>query len=410
MRITPRNLSIIFILMLLPLNIVAQRGYSCKVIDAKTKEALAYAKVYASPDNVTMTNYDGEFYLEVQPDDSVKITYIGYESIRIKAKDLPKTIAMNPVSTEMGEVTVKSIYGILIDASKRCEKLFNKYKHRRSLYFSRQHIDRRDSIEMLMEAYISAQNAFNLRHLIFLTGKQAGDTYRHMTTMEIIQAGPMTHQVFTWSNLHLITPLPSNPTIKYYKKNYIIGYRLLKNQQGKRIYHIIFGNRNPPKDPPIVSGDKPVMTGNLYLDAETLLPLMFHGRIEDVLITQGKLNPSYCNVFLHVDFNHNDGYPEVEDVTIIYDLGKTTTHHTMFKVSNEIPKHDHEWPLTKKQRNIVALIDSVGYSPKFWEQNEVYKRTAEEELLLKRYDKLPTAKLQVRALQNINTTHVESKK
>ena len=82
----------------------------------------------------------------------------------------------------------------------------------------------------------------------------------------------------------------------------------------------------------------------------------------------------------------------------------------MFKVSNEIPKHDHEWPLTKKQRNIVALIDSVGYSPTFWSQNEVYKRTAEEELILKRYDKLPTAKLQVRALQNINTTHVESKK
>ena len=132
MRITPRNLSIIFILMLLPLNIVAQRGYSCKVIDAKTKEALAYAKVYASPDNVTMTNYDGEFYLEVQPEDSVKITYIGYESIRLRANEHPKKIAMNPVSTVMQDVTVKSIYGILIDASKRCEKLFNKYKHRRS--------------------------------------------------------------------------------------------------------------------------------------------------------------------------------------------------------------------------------------------------------------------------------------
>lgn len=390
MRITPRNLSIIFILMLLPLNIVAQRGYSCKVIDAKTKEALAYAKVYASPDNVTMTNYDGEFYLEVQPDDSVKITYIGYESIRIKAKDLPKTIAMNPVSTEMGEVTVKSIYGILTDASKLCTKAFNKYKRKRALYFFRLNINGKDSLETLVEAYISAQKAFNLRHLIFLTGKKAGVSYHHINTMELIQAGPMTRQVFTWSAQHLITPLPTHPSIEFYRKNYIIGYRILKDQHGRKFYHIIFGNRNPPKDPPIVKCFEPVMTGNLYLDAETLMPLMFHGRVEDVLITQGGLNPRYCNIFLHVDYSHNEGFPAVENATVICDLDNSTFDYTMFKVSNEIPEHHREWPLTRKQRNLVELIDSVGYSPKFWEQNEVYKRTVEEELLLKRYDKLPT--------------------
>ena len=390
MRIPPGDLSFLFILFLGPLNIMAQRSYSCKVIDAKTKEPLAYAKVYVSPRNGTMTNFDGEFYLEAQPEDSVKITYIGYESIRLKAKELPKTIAMNPVSTVMQEVTVKSIYGILIEASKRCSKAFRKYKQRQALYFLRMNINHADSLGTLVEAYISAQKAFNLRHMFFLTGKTAGRVYHHIKSMELLQAAPYTRQVTFWSNHHLITLLPSHPTIEYYKKNYIIGYRLLQNQQGKRIYHLVFGNRNPPKDPPIITGDEPVMTGNLYLDAETLMPLMFHGRLEDALVTEGGLNPRYCNVFLHISYSHQDGFPEVENAIVRYDMGEKKHRYTMFKVSNEIPEHYRKLPLTINQRNVVALIDSVGYSPKFWSQNEVYKRTAEEELILKRFDKLQT--------------------
>lgn len=388
MCIPPRILPSLFCLILLPLNIMAQQSYSCKVIDAKTKNALAYAKVYVSPNNGTITNNDGDFYLEALPEDSLKITYIGYESIRLKAKDLPKTIAMHPVSTVMQEVTVKSIYGILADASKLCTKAFNKHKRKRALYFFRLNINNKDCLETLVEAYISAQKAFNLRHLIFLTGKMAGAPYHHITTMELIQAGPMTRQVFTWQAQHLITPLPTHPSIKYYKKNYIIGYRILKDQSGRKFYHIIFGNRNPPKDPPIVKCFEPVMTGNLYIDAETLMPMMFHGRVEDVLITEGGRNPRYCNMFLHIDYSIDEGFPTIESAVVKHDSSNSIFDYTMFKVSNVIPEHTREWPLTRKQRNIAALIDSVGYSPKFWNQNEVYKRTAEEELLLKRHYKL----------------------
>ena len=55
------------------------------ICDASTGEPIQYANVYVSPSCGTISNYDGEFWLQCLPSETVRISCIGYQRVSYRA-------------------------------------------------------------------------------------------------------------------------------------------------------------------------------------------------------------------------------------------------------------------------------------------------------------------------------------
>lgn len=61
----------------------------------------------SNPSKGTTTDVDGKFTLQVKSgNNTVLFSYIGYKPLEMQAKDIPSRIAMEELSTELGEVVV----------------------------------------------------------------------------------------------------------------------------------------------------------------------------------------------------------------------------------------------------------------------------------------------------------------
>lgn len=52
----------------------AQTTYTARVVDAESGEPLPFVGVYASPEDTTQTNFDGEFSITAEADAPVRLT------------------------------------------------------------------------------------------------------------------------------------------------------------------------------------------------------------------------------------------------------------------------------------------------------------------------------------------------
>jgi len=79
------------------------------VIDAKTKQPIAYATLQINSNKGTFTNEEGKFTLNIKDykvTDSLKVSYIGYETISFAIKDIPKVISMEEGVINLDEVNL----------------------------------------------------------------------------------------------------------------------------------------------------------------------------------------------------------------------------------------------------------------------------------------------------------------
>jgi hypothetical protein len=99
---------------------------SAKIIDAKTAEAIPYATIYNLRNaNGTMSNLAGEFYfVNCLPNDSIRISFIGYETKFFLAKELQekKIIYLSTRAEILGELTIYGddnfLYALLAKSKK----------------------------------------------------------------------------------------------------------------------------------------------------------------------------------------------------------------------------------------------------------------------------------------------------
>ena len=98
------------------------------VQDAETGEPVPYVSVYVSPTCGTISNYDGEFYLECLPSDVLRISSIGYQRVSCKASELPDTIQLKPISNVLRELTVMGTDDVLYRLVRKMQKEANKKK------------------------------------------------------------------------------------------------------------------------------------------------------------------------------------------------------------------------------------------------------------------------------------------
>ena len=108
------------------------------VVDDVTGEPLPYASVYATPEKGTMTNDEGEFSLDLDAGQQIRISYVGYETLNATTEPWKRTFRLKRLSTQMQEVTVLPTEKILTEVTKRLYKDYKRKKRKESNYFYQQ--------------------------------------------------------------------------------------------------------------------------------------------------------------------------------------------------------------------------------------------------------------------------------
>ena len=119
---------ILCLLWCIPLKCTAQQIYTSRIVDSETEEPLPYAVVKLSSSRSTLTNRDGFFSLKALGDeDSLHISFIGYQKKSLIVRELPEVIRLSPVEKALKELTVLSVTPEWI-VDKVRKKLHQEYK------------------------------------------------------------------------------------------------------------------------------------------------------------------------------------------------------------------------------------------------------------------------------------------
>ena len=119
-----KRLSLILILQLFVAFAWSQNDttFCARIVEAESDEPIPLVGVYVANDNTTLTNFEGEFCITAQPDDTIRFTCAGRKTLYIRADRLPATIKMEMLASSLSEVTVKGYEGTLMQISKKMER------------------------------------------------------------------------------------------------------------------------------------------------------------------------------------------------------------------------------------------------------------------------------------------------
>ena len=110
-----KYLSIVFLLLCsLESFSASEKAVTGVVLDAQTRKPLSFTNIaIAGQYRGTVSNIEGHFILDLQevgPGDTILFSYVGYETLRLKAEDLKNKskILMKPITINLEEVQVSS--------------------------------------------------------------------------------------------------------------------------------------------------------------------------------------------------------------------------------------------------------------------------------------------------------------
>ena len=398
-----------------PLAALAQTSFTSRVVDAETGEALPLVGVYVSEACNTLTNFDGEFSIFADSTDVLRITCVGRQSVIVRASELPAEVQMKMLSSSLAEVTVSAVEGTLLQVARKTEKAFNRKRTKKSQYFYRQ-TSVLGANQDIVEAFVSALSAVNLRDLQFLSGRHGAldkaawerSAINDMNLHHLLEVGPMTKGAAFWGSL--ITPLhiqeakqwkPSTTIhiklntdgspillkpdwalsgIEYLQKYYHITLEQVDGED-QRLYRFTF-TRNEETE-----SELPIIVGVLYVDRVTLSPLAFDGQVENLKIRFGKGELRSATVLpvtfnFHLDYRYDHNYPEVADLSMEAKWQDFQTRTLVFNIEGQKRlTHKQRKKATRVQENMLSSIQQAGYDSTFWANNDVIKRTAQEQAI-----------------------------
>lgn len=376
------------------------------VVDAKTGEALAFVNVNAGASNGTLTNYEGDFTITVDTGTVLKLTYIGYEEVRVKATDVPSKVKMKPLESSMREVQVRAWEGLLLKVAKKTNSEYNMKSGKRSQYFMRTTTSLRT--RDLTEAFVEANSALNLRNIAIIKGVNGRITQQGLSAPIIasmnfhhaLELGPMTRNAEFWKRL--ITPLNMNTQAADFdlytlyqkmmngdfssKKEHqlrditnfydVKGEELLDENQ-RLIYRLHITRKDK-----FVS-KQAIMTGTLYVDARKLLPLRFEGKVENIRVRAKKdlqIVTIPIEMNLHINYRHDRSFTEVSDIAVRMKSGDFMSQTLLYNVEDLKLKLKASKKNIAKE-NMLETVNRAGFDLELWRRANIVQRTREEERL-----------------------------
>ena len=389
--------TLIMMLISFSIQIFAQmRDYTAMVVDAETDEALPYVNIYLRKGEGTITNDDGFFTIECLPEDTIQLSYIGYEKMSIAISDFPQTIRMRPLSTEMDEVMVEPTEAILMKVIQRLNKEYKKRKKVTGEYFYRLTNHARENPE-LIEAVLEARNAVSLRNIKILNGRHfctipqgtQADILKFTNLYHTLEIGPAFNSSPFWTGT--VAPLNKKEHLDSYgyiykgdyefAKYYDITQKSLFTSAGERIYKIEMRDKGLWKQDYI-------LCGTLYVDARTYQLLRFEGELKNLHINihndySQELVPA--SLVIDMGYDHTEGFTQVKYMSSILKSGNEQCRSLLFKREQE----DREWDnKVKSTENILADIQLAGYDSIYWEKNLIQRTRDEEIIVMKAHPEL----------------------
>ena len=107
----------------------ARAQYVATVVDAVTHERLPFASVWVDGATSTITNAVGQFSVDCEPTDVLRITYVGYKPTYVQASELGEVVALQPQERQLQEVVVVPIGPMIDKICKETLRLQQKYKY-----------------------------------------------------------------------------------------------------------------------------------------------------------------------------------------------------------------------------------------------------------------------------------------
>lgn len=411
-----------FILLLLLNTIVHAQQITIEgcVTDEVTGEKLIFATVYSTKSGKgTVTNYDGDFSIKVDSDEMLCFSYVGYEKRTIKASDMPKNIALTPWDVSLPEVTVIAEENILQKATRKLNEEFKQHSKDRSQYFMRMNVVRHDSsapqtkdsadsqiINLdnqrleIAEAFIAANSMGNLRNAEVIKGIYGRKTTHGLEDPKtnslnfhhVMEAGPWIEESPYWA--YATSPLKTTNDLRFLLQTYDIKQQLLQDSTGTKYYLFEFNRKNKNRFP------NGIVTGKLYMNANTLQLLRFEGRVEDILLKLSKdayLHELFAlDISIDITFQHTKGYTEIANMACTMSSSNMETKSVLFNVDDidlktgslidndaEGEKGKYKIPKGKALDNdMLETISKAGFNKELWRNSNIVKRTNEEQKVL----------------------------
>jgi len=350
----------------------AQMLVSSHVKNAKTDEALAFASIYIDGEKSTVTNVDGDFVIEASPTDILRISYVGYKTVRIAACDVGKSISLESDDRTLNEVVVLSPVFVAEKARKRQRKEMKKNRWVRSNFLYRQTTVTGTQCTTFLEAFFSSHSAIEMRDLILVTG-------RFCTIASSRTANPTNFFTFAQIPIDYIDFNPQSdqlvPLVKDFKDYYDVSMSTISDDE--RMIHILSFT---PHD------NVWAVEGRLYVDSQTYQILRYEGKGNNDYVEnkiRGKSHVSPVDYTFEVNYRHDKGFAEVEsvhfNVSFTDDGRQYATSGMMYNVDDRVIRLKKS---IKFDDNLLKEIQKRGYQPDFWRNNEIVKRTPMEEEII----------------------------
>ena len=396
-KLTAMKQLLIVILLLSSLPLMAQlERFEATIVDAKTHEPLPFASVYASQKSSTISNAVGVFSIRCSPAAVLRISYVGYKTIHVKASELGGRVALEPLANQLKEVIVTPIdlKDFIRKTTSETRRQLRKNEKRKSSFFYRQTTFADSTCFELMEAFLQAKSAVFLRDLVLLKGRFAG-----------IQPDSL-HRYSFWTNFFIVSELPMltrydyhdnigvKPLVRNYRDYYDVGYDIMGDGDD-RILAIQFA----PK-PRLWQS---VLAVTLYVNARTHLLQRMEGEVRNVnvvhkeyvveevdtgkVVRQIKTNQS-STFHLTVNMTEERGFLEVQSVYVNQQFmryGKSiNTRSIMFNVDGMegIDGGRKMW----NYGDLHNYVREQGYDQQFWHDNEMVRRTPVEQQVMEMFE------------------------
>lgn len=173
----PLSLLAFFLLFASPTMLLGQFTLEATVIDADHEDPLPYATVMINnSDKGTLTNLEGRFSLLVDKEDSIRISFIGYETLVLPASAIitDPLISLSAQSVTLSSATVYAnddfLYELVAKAGKRLEQV---HEQKSKAYFQIVSTTNEQPVEMVQGYYNSQHNNQGLKKLSLKSGRVA---------------------------------------------------------------------------------------------------------------------------------------------------------------------------------------------------------------------------------------------
>jgi hypothetical protein len=370
-----------FIIALIAL-VSVQAQQLCTVVDSITGEPLIGAAIYIKEGHGAFSNNDGQFVINPEIGDSVRISYVGYRKFVTDAASLPKVIKMHPLTRSLKELTVTGVDALLMKVAQRLKTEYSKNHSKVTPFLTRMMFRFGRQTEMV-EAFIEAAPSVNLRNLTVTSGQYwrvapSGERIEpnlKNTNMHLLfSTGATIRDMDFWN--YLTTPLPYNVSTKYLHNEYDIRVEDIAEEGRTTLYCITLTPKGEKRNK--MSGTLFVRPGDAQLER-------FEGTIHDInmyVSYPGSVIKTVSDEDVRVVINYaqRDGFTQVNTLTFNISNKNGGCYGTMTNISDYNPEGMTSGKRVAK--NLVQTIESVGHNPELDKYVALMNRTIEEDAII----------------------------